>query len=163
MAKKIPRILIVCVSRHRGNTLKIASALTEVLSADLISPAEFSPELVASYDLLGFGSGVYRQHLDSKIREAVSWLSKDFQKPVFIFSTSMSGIKEPHQDLKAHFNEMNYPIIGEFSCRGKMTYGLLKFFGGINPTRPNTSDLEAAVSFAQELLANPLFNEIDRK
>ena len=137
--------------------------MAEVLEADLISPAEFSPELATSYDLIGFGSGVYHQQLDSKIREAVSWLSKDYQRPVFLFSTSVSGVKTPHQELKTHLNEINYPVIGEFSCRGKMTYGLTKFFGGINPTRPNAGDLDNAAFFAKELIDKPFFNKIDKK
>ena len=162
MIKKEPRTLIVCVSRHLGNALKVANAIATALKADLISPAEFSPELAATYDLLGFGSGVYRQQLDGKIKEVVSWLPEDDSKPVFIFSTSIFGVKEPHQAIKNRLAEIHYPVIGEFSCPGKISYSFTKVFGGLNPTRPNTSDLDEAAFFAKGLLNNPIFNEADK-
>ena len=162
MIKKEPRTLIVCVSRHLGNTLKVANTIASVLKADLISPADFSPELAAAYDLLGFGSGVYRQQLDSKIREVISLLPDGDSKPVFLFSTSVFGVKEPHQEIKDRLVKIHYPVIGEFSCPGKISYSFTKVFGGLNPTRPNASDLDEAVFFAKGLLNNSVFSKTNK-
>lgn len=47
-----------------------------------------------------------------------------------------------------------YFIVDEFNCAGFNTNSLLKYFGGINKSRPNTEDLENAEKFASNLKQN---------
>lgn len=127
--------------------------MAEAVGADLVSPAEFSPELASRYDVLGFGSGVYHHELDSKLLEMIDWLPKGENKPVFVFSTSAFGIKAPHKTTTAKLVNKDYQIIGEFACPGKDTYRYAKFFfGGFSKRRPSARDLDAATVFAQKIL-----------
>lgn len=47
--------------------------------------------------------------------------------------------------------QKGYTLVGEFSCKGLDTYGLLKTFGGINKGRPNEQDMEKAREFARKI------------
>jgi len=55
--------------------------------------------------------------------------------------------------LRKKLIEKGFNIVGEFSCKGFDTFGMLKYIGGINKNRPNEKDLEKAKSFAEELLS----------
>jgi len=59
------KTLIIYVSFHHGNTLKIANEIAEVINADMVKPNEIKIENILSYDLIGFGSGIYfmKHHL----------------------------------------------------------------------------------------------------
>ncbi len=153
MADSNLKTLIVCISKHHGNTLKVASAMTEAIGADLVSPAEFSAELASRYDVLGFGSGVYHHELDPKLLEIIDWLPQGENKPVFVFSTSAFGFKAPHKTIKSKLSDKNYQLTAEFSCPGKDTYRYAKlFFGGFSRRRPNARDLDAAAVFAKKMI-----------
>lgn len=43
---------IIYFSIHHGNTEKIARAMAEVLSTDLVKPLEINPEALQEYDLV---------------------------------------------------------------------------------------------------------------
>ena len=45
-----------------------------------------------------------------------------------------------------------FRIVGEFSCRGYNTHGVLEKLGGMNRGRPNEEDLRRAEAFANNLL-----------
>jgi flavodoxin len=47
--------------------------------------------------------------------------------------------------------EKGLTVVGEFSCRGFDTYGLMKLVGGIERGRPNEQDLRDAEEFAKAL------------
>jgi flavodoxin len=71
---------------------------------------------------------------------------------VFIFSTRGSfPLWVGHRSLKKKLKEKKFDILGEFSCKGLDTYGLLKLVGGINRGHPNQEDLENARFFAEGL------------
>ena len=53
------KTLIVYTSVHHQNTENVAKVMAEALEADLISVANAKPEMLANYDLVGFGSGIY--------------------------------------------------------------------------------------------------------
>ena len=59
--------LVICNSVHHQNTLKVASAIAEVLQAQINKPNEVHNEDLSSYDIIGFGSGIYRW----KVHEAL--------------------------------------------------------------------------------------------
>jgi flavodoxin len=55
--------LVVVFSYHHNNTEKIANACANVLGAEVKTPQQVTPEEIAKYDLVGFGSGIYSRPL----------------------------------------------------------------------------------------------------
>jgi len=53
------KTLIVYTSVHHQNTEKVAKVMAEELEADLTPTGDAQPEALATYDLIGFGSGIY--------------------------------------------------------------------------------------------------------
>ena len=59
------RSLVVVFSYHHKNTEKIAHAIAGVLGAPVTTPQQATPEEIAEYDLVGFGSGIYQRDIPS--------------------------------------------------------------------------------------------------
>jgi len=149
------RALIVCVSIHHRNTLKIAEAMAEVLGAEIVAPRQIPVERMMNYDLIGLGSGIYY----GKHHRAILKLAEEFPKGgkprMFIFSTSgipeIPLIHEYHKPLKKILTKKAFRIVGEFSCRGFTDHWPLNLIGGINHGRPNEEDLVKAMKFAESM------------
>ena len=144
--------LIVLYSYHHHNTRKVAEAIANVLGAEVENPLEMNGDELQAYDLIGFGSGIdsgkhYRELLDFADK-----LTPAGGKRCFIFSTSAiqgdEKVTKDHARLREILRSKGYEIAGEFSCKGFNTNSFLKFFGGMNKSRPNTEDIKNAESFA---------------
>ena len=147
------RVLIICTSVHHQNTFKIAEALAEELNAKIIKPSEFRGEDLDSYDLIGFGSGIYNGKHHPSLLSLASDLDTQTNKKAFIFSTSTILAKSMHRALKDNLQAKGYQIIGEFCCRGFMNHSFTKYIlGGLNKNRPNADDLEEAKQFARKMI-----------
>ncbi|UYP47334.1 hypothetical protein NEF87_003619 [Candidatus Lokiarchaeum ossiferum] len=149
------KTLIVIYSYHHKNTEKIAHIMGKVLDADVKAPKNLTPEIVRTYDLIGFGSGIYSAKHHSILLEFVKNLPEIPNLNAFIFSTAALVGKEKmmsdHQQLKSVLERKGFVILDEFSCKGFNTNSFLKFFGGMNKNRPNAIDLKNAEIFAQNL------------
>lgn len=147
------KTLIVCISVHHGNTKKVADVIANVLEAQVVSPRDVDVNALADYDVIGFGSGItYRKHYRTLL-QFVGELPV-LHKKAFIFSTR--GTKSLYSYRKALSDQLlakGFEIIGEFSCRGFDTYGLLKLVGGIAKGQPNEQDLQHVREFAKKLQA----------
>jgi flavodoxin len=145
------KTLIVCVSQHHGNTKKIADAMAAVLDAEVRRPADVNVEALAEYDLIGFGSGIaFGKHYQPLLRWVDALPALD--KKAFVFSTRGAPRQgSHHRVLKGKLEEKGLTVVGEFSCRGFDTYGLMKLIGGIARGRPNEQDLRNAEEFARAL------------
>ena len=137
--------------------------MAKVLDAQIRTPQQTSPEELQQYDLVGFGSGIYRyQHHESLI-DLANKLQQITDKKAFIFSTcgipiAISSqqrfeeyIQKCHTSLKETLQSKGYTIVDEFSCAGFNTNKFLKYFGGLNKGRPNSEDLKHAETFAEKL------------
>ena len=145
--------LIIYKSIHHANTKKVALVLAEDLKADLVEVEKAEKYNFSEYDLIGFGSGIYMWRHHALIFKLINSLPK-IEKKAFIFSTSgVSGkiILDLHKILRKKLKSKGFKIIGEFNCLGWDTFSFLKIFGGINKSRPNAKDLEAARSFSKSL------------
>lgn len=144
--------LIIYISVHHKNTEKIAEAIAEVLQSEIKKLNEVFDEDLSSYDMVGFGSGIYIWQHHKSIFNFVDKMTDKDRKPVFIFSTSgtKGGIKY-HKELRNKLLKKNCYIIGEFNCLGWDSVGPLILVGGINKKRPNKKDLEDAKRFALTL------------
>jgi len=144
------KTLIVYTSVHHQNTEKVAEVMAEEIKADLIPTEKVQPETIATYDLIGFGSGIYFGKHHKTLLQFVESLPPVSQKTAFVFSTCGDG-KMHHTALKEKLVNRGFVIVDEFCCRGWDTVGPLKLFGGINKGRPDEKDLAAARAFAQGL------------
>lgn len=149
--------VIVCYSVHRGNTLRVARVISEVLGARIYEPEELDPvEAAEKYRLIGFGSGIYYGRHHPSLIEFAEKLPRVSGEYAFVFSTSglpkIPLLHEYHKPLLAILVEKGFKIIGEFSCRGHNLHGALRLIGGMNKGRPNARDLERARRFAEKVL-----------
>jgi len=148
------KVLLICVSVHQGNTFKIAKAMGETLNARVVEPESVNPEELTGYDLIGFGSGIYNQKHHQRIFDFIDKLSVQDHKKAFVFSTNTFGLKKLNEPLKLKLIEKGFTIIDEFSCRGFINYGFIKYlFGGLSKNRPNNNDLINAQYFSKKLLS----------
>jgi flavodoxin len=155
--------LVVVFSCHHNNTEKIANACANVLGAEVKTPQQVTPEEIAKYDLVGFGSGIYSATFDPSVIDLADRLPHVAGKNAFLFSTygapafiaNREFIEKNHQQIREKLQAKGYTIIGEFGCAGWNTNSFLKYFGGLNKGRPNAEDLKNAEAFARNLKKNP--------
>lgn len=147
--------LIIYISTHHGNTEKVAKAMAKALNAELAKPQEVDITTLSQYDLIGFGSGIYYARHHRNLLGLIDKLPTLKSKKAFIFYTSglrkIRFFHECDKALKKKLLQKGFNIIGEFSCRGFDTNGLLKLIGGTSKGRPNKKDLEKARNFAKDL------------
>lgn len=150
------KTLIIYCSEHHGNTKTIAEKIARILRAKLMHIDKIQDhKLLDGYEMIGFGSGIYYGRYHKKIYGLISSLPKPYTKKAFIFATS--GMKEGkrfnryNHALSEQLKERGLDVVGEFSCRGHDSWGLLKIVGGLNRGRPNKEDMAQAASFAYSL------------
>jgi len=153
------KTLIICTSTHHKNTEKIALVMAEVLEAKLVKPGDISdPNVLADYDLIGFGSGIYIGKPHQSLIILAERLPQMPGKKCFLFCTGgqLDGglINHYKKTLAPILEAKGFKIIGEFCCKGFDTFGPLKLIGGLNRNRPNQDDLANAKKFANSLISN---------
>jgi flavodoxin len=159
------KTLLIVSSYHHHNTLKVARAMAAALDAEIVSPDAVKPDELQTYDLVGFGSGIYDAMHHTKLLKLAEGLQLAEGKKAFLFSTDgaprlrilSAGIFHKkmltdHAALRTRLEAKGYAIAGEFNCAGFNTNAFLKYFGGINKLRPNAGDLSRAEAFAQGLV-----------
>jgi len=149
------KTLILYTSVHHGNTEKVVKAMASVLNADLLRVEQADENVLAGYDLIGFGSGIYFGRHHESLLNFVDRLPMLRNKKAFILSTSglrrIRPIYDFDKPLREKLQQKGFNIIGEFSCRGFDTSRAAKIIGGINKGRPNAKDLQKAEEFARGL------------
>jgi flavodoxin len=148
------KTLLVCLSVSHGNTRKVADAMAEVLGGDVRSPAEVDPDAVASYELVGFGSGIFGFAPHPGLTAFVDRLPDVAGTPAFVFATSGTGriLYRPFSTpLDAQLTSKGFRLVGSFCCRGFDTWLPLRLVGGMNKGHPDAGDLERARAFARDL------------
>jgi flavodoxin len=142
--------ILIYFSYHHNNTEKIAQIMANVLEADLTTPLDINSTTLSTYELVGFGSGIYFGKHHKNLLNLVDSLPQTNNQKAFIISTSgQEGRSEKfHKPLREKLLSKGYSIIGEFNCPGYDTYALTKLVGGIKKGHPNQQDLEKATAFA---------------
>jgi flavodoxin len=85
------KTLIVYASVHHQNTEKVAKVIAAELGADLMLAAKAHSDTVTTYDLIGFGSGIYFFKFHKTLLQFITGLSTAAGKQAFVFSTSGDG------------------------------------------------------------------------
>jgi flavodoxin len=147
--------LLVVISIHHNNTVKIADAMAKVLDAKIKNPQEVNPKELQEYDLVGFGSGIYGEKHHESLLNLADSLHQVTNKKAFIFSTSAimgkNKVTKDHSMLRKKLQSKGYIIVDEFACKGFNTNSFMKYFGGMNKGRPNEEDIKNAEIFAENL------------
>ena len=79
------KVLIILATSSQGNTQIISNALQQTLNADVVSPENVSIEMLTSYQLIGFGSGIFDEKHHSTLLSFARNLNQCNQMKVFIF------------------------------------------------------------------------------
>ena len=143
--------LVVYASIHHQNTEKVATVIAAELEANLLSVFQAHPDALATYDLIGFGSGIYGRKFHKTLTQFVEALPSVTEKRAFVFTTSGAGATAVHGSFKELLANRGFSVVGDFSCKGWVTWGPYRLVGGINKGRPNDQDLEDARAFARGL------------
>ncbi len=136
---------------HNKNTEKIAKAMAEVMNAKLMQPEEVDVTSLASYDLIGFGSGIYGHNHHKEILALVDKTPAN-NKDAFVFSTSqftggwLGGHKGAH--LVDTLKKKGWNVKGVFWCGGET-----RVLSNVRyKNHPDAKDLEDARIFAKSLM-----------
>ncbi len=152
------KALIICVSVSQGNTAAVARAIGAVLKADIREPEEVDPAMLAGYDVVGFGSGIYFGSHHRRLRTFVEQLPQVRGTRAFVFSTSGQGRSQSlpwERSLESILGDKGYDVVGSFACRGFDTWLPLQLLGGLNKGHPDARDLSRAHMFAERIAGQP--------
>ena len=156
--------IVVVSSYHHKNTEKVAQRIAGILGASVTPPELIEPGSLASYDLVGFGSGIYDAKHHKRLLALADELPQANGTKAFLFSTDgmpraavkdeamlHDKMRKDHAALREKLCAKGYDVVGEFGCAGFNTNSFLKLFGGVNKGRPDDRDLAQAAEFALRL------------
>lgn len=150
------KALIIYHSNYKKHTEEIARLFADKLNADLIQLKNSGEINIDSYDLIGFGSGVYRESMSPQIFHIADRLNvKD--KEVFVFSTSGAGMKYYNNKL-IHLLELHgAKCRGSFACKGSFVSKdfsnnrIFEFMSRFAEGHPNIKDRKKAEKFIENI------------
>jgi len=124
------KTLIVYVSYHHHNTEKAAQVIADELGADLVPIGQLQPEIV-TYDLIGFGSGIYGGKFHQTLIRFVEALPSATEKQAFVFSTC--GVRRTawHAALKSRSQTEDSQSRGISPARGGILTPFLNSLGAL--------------------------------
>lgn len=153
------KTLIIYCSVYRKNTEKIARLLAEKCGCELVDIKNVNNVNINDYDLIGFGSGVYRENLSPELFRLVEKLDlKD--KNVFVFSTSGIGMKFYNNKLIRLLESKGAINKGSFACKGSFNASeftnkkIFNISGKLSQGHPNNKDFKNAEKFIKNILNN---------
>ncbi|MDO5742811.1 MAG: hypothetical protein Q4Q13_07665, partial [Vagococcus sp.] len=122
---------------------------------DLYEVGTFDRNDFSEYAAIGFASGIYAWMMDKALYRV---LDSGITLPQKVFVIYTSGIESQNfaKDFTRKLAKNGHELLGVFGCKGHDSFGPLKLVGGINKNRPNTEDVEAAVSFVREEICKNL-------
>lgn len=99
------------------NTEKIAKIFADKTNADTVN-LKYSTEITLDqYDLIGFGSGIYKETMSPKLFSCLDRLDLK-GKQVFAFSTSGMGTRFYNLKLARRLKAKGAKYKGNFACKG---------------------------------------------
>ena len=145
------KTIIFYRSSYQGNTLKIARAIADGLSAELVSIDNNPQTDLGPYDLIGFGSGINFAMHDIRLLRFVEKLNL-IGKRTFIFSTRCRPfLGSYHRKLEQAIARSGGEVVDGFSCRGFDRTGPWIAINGYNKGKPDDKDIFNARLFARNL------------
>lgn len=144
--------LIIYHSAYKNNTEKIARVLASRINADLVNLKGAGEVSIDNYNLIGFGSGVYRESMSPQLFSFVEKLSLK-GKQVFVFSTSGAGMKFYNKKLINLLESKGAVCKGSFACKGSFVSRdftdkrIFEVLGRFAEGHPNDNDFRKAERF----------------
>lgn len=143
---------IVYASVHHKNTEKVVKAIVEKHpEIELIDATKTILKDLASYDLIGFASGIFYGKFHKSL---LSFITENLplRKKVFVMYTCGSERAETYlKDIKDLIKSKECTLTAAYSCLAYDTFGPFKLIGGLNKGHPNEADLQKAVDFYESL------------
>jgi len=146
-------------SDYRTNTEKIAKVMASEIDAEYVNIDNLKNDdyNTEQFDLIGFGSGVYREDLSKDLYRLTERLTlKD--KKVFVFSTSGIGMNSYNKRLLRHLSSKGALSMGSFACKGSFTASdfseikIFKLIGKSAEDHPDEKDLLNAKAFILKIM-----------
>ena len=148
--------LIIYHSTYKKHTEKIARLFADKLNADLIDLKDSGKICTDHYELIGFGSGVYRENMSPQLYHIAKQLNiKD--KDIFVFSTSGVGMSYYNKGLVRLLKSRGAKCRGSFACKGSFVSRdfsdnrIFEFLSRFAEGHPNTKDMRRAEKFIQSI------------
>lgn len=145
--------LVICASKHHGNTRKVADRIGGVLNAPVVAPGEVTADQIDDADLVGFGSGIYWMAFDPELVRLVHGLPAKPRGTAFVYATSglpETPLRRYSRTLANLLIDAGFQLAPEvFHCRGLDSMGPFGLVGGVNKGRPSAADLANAEEFAR--------------
>lgn len=143
---------IVYASVHHKNTEKVVKAIAEKHPEDeLIDATKTILKDLASYDLIGFASGIFY----SKFHKALlSFITDNLpaHKKTFVIYTCGSDHSAAYlKDIKDLIQSKDSTLVATYSCLAYDTFGPFKLIGGLNKGHPNEDDIQKAIDFYEKI------------
>ena len=151
------KALIVYCSSYKNNTEKIAQVFAKKINCELVNIKNARNIKIENYDLIGFGSGVYKESLSPKLYKLVDNLNLS-GKNVFVFSTSGIGMKFYNNRLikklksKGAINRGSFACKGSFIAREFTNIKIFNLIGKLSKGHPNSKDFKEAEDFIKKVV-----------
>jgi flavodoxin len=156
--------LIIYYSHYKGNTEKIARVFAKEIDSELMNIKDIDCVDTTDFNLIGFGSGVYRESMSPKLFRLVEKLNLR-DKNVFVFSTNGVGMKFYNKRLTKLLESKGAINKGSFVCKGSFiaqeftNNKLFHIIGGLSQGHPNDNDFKKAKEFIGRVV-EACFNKI---
>lgn len=151
--------LVIYYSTYKNHTEKIAKRFAEKLNADIINLKQNKDINIDKYDLIGFGSGVYKESMAPQIFSCVERLNLK-SKGVFVFSTSGAGMKYYNNKLIKQLKAKGASCMGSYACKGSFVSRdfsdnkVFDFMSRFAIGHPNDKDFRKAEEFIKKVISN---------
>lgn len=149
--------LILYCSEYKNNTEQIARIFAEKTNSELRNIRDAGDINLNNYDLIGFGSGVYRESLSPKLFRLIDQLDLS-GKNVFVFSTNGAGMAYYNNKAIKHLEAKGARNMGSFACKGSFVAKdftdnkVFDFIGKLSQGHPNQNDFKKAERFIKKLV-----------
>lgn len=141
---------IVYYSRHHENTKKLLDAIAKKYEVTLIDVTQNPTADLASYDCIGFASGIYYSKFQKELLRFAQERMPEGKKTFFLYTYGAEK-KGYTNAITEAVKKHHAQILGEYGCFGFNTFGPFKLIGGIAKGHPDQADLNGAVKFYESL------------
>jgi flavodoxin len=153
-----PAHILVVVSVHHANTLRVAAAMSSATGMPILPPGEEASRLIREGATPALGSGIFFGHHHEQLLRFAGGLPVFNDRIAYVFSTSGTGLR-PMKLIGWHYHSRlvnllasrGFTVSGQFGCRGFDTYGPWGRLGGIARGRPSEQELREAQLFARSM------------
>lgn len=151
------KALIIYCSTYKKHTEKIAEVFAKKINADLINVKNSKNITIDNYDLIGFGSGVYKESMAPQIFSCVERLNLK-GKDIFVFSTSGVGMKFYNNrlmrllELRGAKCKGSFACIGSFVSRDFSDNKIFEIMSKFAEGHPNHRDIGKAENFIEKVV-----------